>query len=147
MRKLIGSVVAVVCGLACLGFFINQDNEPSKTDIDRLIDNANAGVATGSTASKAAKDIVKKSVITSGDWEIGEKDEFNAGVITPGTYIVTANSDGINCYWSTVKDWNQTLKSIIANGNISPGENARVVVKSNYAGLTLKGDCSAVKKK
>ncbi len=147
MRKLIGTVVLGVMGLACAGVLLGTNNDPSSEDVNRLLENASPGEVTGSVAAKAAKNTAKTQVMTSGDWEIGEKDEYEAGVITPGTYIVTANSDGINCYWQTVKDWNQTFKSIIANGNISPGENARVVVKSSYAGLSLKGDCSALKKK
>ncbi len=147
MRKLIGTIVIAVCGLACAGVLLGTDSEPNKTDVERLLDNANPGEVVGSTAVNGAKSAVMTSVLTEGDWEVGEKDEYAAGVITPGTYIITGNSDGFNCYWQTVKDWNGTFKSIIANGNISPGKNARVVVKSSYAGLSLKGDCSAAKKK
>ena len=138
MKKsiIIGASIASVALLIACG---SSPEEPTSNDVEEINQHANKG--------NPAPTAPKTKNITSGDWEIGEKDELEAGVITPGTYIVTATENGFNCYWSTVKDFDQELTSIIANGNISPGEKARVVVKSSYAGLTLKGDCLAVKKK
>ena len=112
--------------------------EPTEDDINRLNEHA--------SNNTSAPKISANKELTAGSWEIGKKEDISAGVILPGTYIITVPSTGINCYWETVKDFDQTLKSIVANGNVSPGETTRVVVKKSYAGLTLNGDCLGKKK-
>jgi hypothetical protein len=116
---------------------------PSDDDSKRLDDNADSTA----TATQKAAPQVKAKEITEGDWEVGKKEDTDSGVITAGIYVITAINDGTGCYWQTSKNFDNTLDSIIANGNIEPGKVARVNVKSSYAGLSLSGDCLAKKKK
>lgn len=137
MRKMwygIGAVALISGAIACA----SDPATPTQSDIDKL-DKQVSPVE--STTTKA------KDYITGGDWEVGKKDNYEAGVITPGTYIVTVADGGSHCYWKALKNFDNTLNSIIANDIIEPGSTSRVVVKSTYAGLSLGSDCVAKKKK
>jgi hypothetical protein len=129
-------------GLALLLIGCGSTATPSDDDNNRLNENANNGVATTS----ATKAPVVNKTIGGGTWEVGTKDNISAHVISPGTYVITTPEDGYNCYWETVRDFEDGVNSIIANGNVDPGQNALAVVKSSYKGLILKGECLAVKK-
>lgn len=136
MRKSITvstGIAVLLIGIACS----SAPNEGTTEDINRLNEHAKAPVASSAPRPK---------LITGGDWEVGSKENIDSGVITAGTYIITVPEDGYGCYYETVKDFEQKFDSIIANGNIDPGQTARVVVKKTYAGLSLKGDCLAKKK-
>jgi len=109
----------------------------TEDDVNRLNEHANEAT----TKSKAP---VKKE-ITAGDWEIGKKENLAAGIITSGTYVITTPADGFNCYWETLRNFDQTINSVVANGNIAPNTTARVVVKDSYKGLSLQGECLAKK--
>jgi hypothetical protein len=124
--------VSAVFLIGCGSTSANED------DVNRLNDNA------GNTSTKPQ--VAKVKEMTSGSWELGSKEDLNSGTIVAGTYIVTATSSGFGCYWETVKDFDNTIESIVANGNIDPGATARVNVKKSYAGITLRGDCLAKKK-
>lgn len=140
-RKIVMKKLYVICGtitaltlIAC-----GVSSKPTSDDTNRL-NNQTSGAT-----SHAAKAPVKKQ-ITSGSWEVGKKENLDAGIIAPGIYLITGLDDGVGCYWETVKNFDNSLDSIIANDNVDPGATARVNVKSSYAGLILKNDCLAAKK-
>jgi hypothetical protein len=139
VRKIVATLIGVsaITAIACS----SAPNEATDADVSRLNEHANNKQSSTPVASP------KPKLITGGDWEIGNKEDIGAGVITPGTYIITVPESGYGCYYETVKDFEQKFDSIIANGNVDPGQTARVVVKKSYAGLSLKGDCLATKKK
>jgi hypothetical protein len=72
------------------------------------------------------------SGLGAGDYAVGKE-------IKPGTY--EGSTDGVNCYWARVKDFDGALDSVITNGNIAPGQNVKVAVKASDKGLSLVGDC------
>lgn len=135
MKKYLAIVAVVLMLIGC-----GSVSEPDENDINRL--NEHAGKSTALPQTKP----VKKQ-ITSGDWEVGKKENLNAGIITAGTYVITATAGGFGCYWETVRNFDGDFRSIISNGNVDPGATARVNVKSSYAGLRLQNDCVAQKKK
>lgn len=61
------------------------------------------------------------------------------GEIKPGTYVTTAREGG--CYWARVKDFDGSLDSIIANGNLDQGAHGRVTVKKTDKGVEFTGGC------
>lgn len=87
------------------------------------------------TAAKAAAKTPKG--LTAGTWEV-------PGEVKPGTYTTTA--DG-RCYWARLKGFDGDLESILANGNLKPGERGRLTVKQSDKGVELTGDCVWVRAK
>lgn len=134
MRKIIAGAVVLLVAIGCA----SDPATPDANDLEKLDKQAGN--------NSAAPEAPAKKYINGGDWEVGKKENLEAGVITAGTYVISVPETGIHCYWETVKDFEGSFDSIIANGNIDPGTTARVVVKSSYAGLSLKGDCIAKKK-
>ncbi len=115
--------------------------DATSDDIARLNEQANGNPSVASTPK------VKVTNITDGDWEVGAKDNFAAGIISPGTYVVTSPADNSSgCLWMTVKDFTGESGSIINVGTVNPGKSGRMVVKKSYGGVSLDGDCLAKKK-
>jgi hypothetical protein len=136
MKKwIIGVSVLVAATLIACG----SDSKPDDADVNRLNDRVNSSVPT-------PPDKPVKTQITTGDWEVGKADNLDAGVISPGTYVITALETGNGCYYKAVKNFDDSFESIIVNGNIDPGKTKLLVVKSSYKGLVLENDCLAKKK-
>lgn len=132
-----GSVFAMFL-IAC-----GSPSSPNDEDINRLNNHATAPSVT-ITVSPTNVDVISNE--TTQDWKVGTKDNFNAGILSPGSYIVVSGST-TSCYWARVKGFDGELDSIISNGNIEAGSTARVTVKKTDKGLTLQGDCAATKDK
>jgi small nuclear ribonucleoprotein (snRNP)-like protein len=132
----------IATGTIAALFLIGCGSSPKVTsDDEKRVDGQAHGVPENQGQS------VEPAHIEAGDYKIGKKDDLTAGIISPGTYVITALSDGINCYWARLKNFDNDMNSIIANGNIDPGRNARVTVKSTDKGLKLENDCLAKKEK
>lgn len=144
MKKILatGSVIIAVFLIGC------GANSPTKSDRENLDTQVTTTTpqATSTTVVKTPPPVAKVKDITEGDWEIGKKDNLDAGVITPGLYIVTAIADSYGCYWERVRDFDGDVDSIISNGNIDEGKFARVNVKASDKGLHLDSGCLAKKK-
>jgi hypothetical protein len=82
-------------------------------------------------------------VLTEGSWQVAESTDVDAGTLAPGTWKVTADKSGLNCYWARLRNFDGDLDSVIANGNIAPGKTFRVTVKAADMGLELRGECQA----
>ncbi len=136
--SIVGVTFAAAIAIACGG------GGPTDDDANRLNEHANVNPPASATAT-ATRNIKQ---ITAGDWEVGTKENLNAGVITPGTYVVTAAETGSHCYYAVLNSFDEDDlgKSIASNSILQPGATGRVVAKKTHAGLRLQGDCLAKKK-
>ena len=137
MKKwIVGVSVLVAATLIACG----SDNKPDDADVNRLNDNA------ASTEASALPAKPVERVITAGDWEVGNKENLNAGVITTGVYVITSPTDSFGCTWETVRNFSGEGNYLISVGNVDAGKTGRVEIKSSVKGLKLEGDCLAKKK-
>src|SRR5574341_574051 len=74
----------------------------------------------------------KAATIGEGTWKVGSE-------VKPGTYTATVPDDSANCYYARLRDFENGLDSIIANNNYSPGQRARVTIKSSDVGFETSG--------
>lgn len=87
-----------------------------------------------SSADPSAVSQPKTSALMSGTLEVGKE-------VKPGTYSTTAAEDSFGCYWARLRNFDGGVESIIANGNLGPGQKGRFTVKKSDKGLELTGDC------
>jgi hypothetical protein len=116
-RTLAAAVIAltlIACGTA-------PDNKAVPADVA-----ADAGLASAPPAAKK-----QPGTVDSGTWKVGAE-------VKPGTYLATAET---HCYWARLRNFDGELTSIIANGNLEPGQRGRLTVKSTDKGLEVNGDC------
>lgn len=92
----------------------------------------------------AAKPSPTVVMLSAGDYEVAGKTDVDALTIAPGTYKVGTYG---HCYWERVSGFGGELDDIISNGNIDGKTIARVTVKKSDKGLSLQGDCLAVRAK
>jgi hypothetical protein len=71
--------------------------------------------------------------LTDGIYEVG-------GDIRPGTYFTSVPA-GHGCYWARLRSFGRP-DSIIADRNLDPGEQARVVVESGDRGFKVSNGCT-----
>ena len=136
MKKFIviaSSVIALFL-IGCSGA-----SKPSEDDSNRLNDYANAS----SAPVVASKPLVK--TMKSGTWKVGKTENFAAGIIVPGEYVITSPTEALGCYWERNKSLDGEFEGILANGNVDPGSVVRVNVKKTDKALVLKYDCLATK--
>lgn len=86
------------------------------------------------------KPAAKSGALQAGDYVVGRD-------VKAGTYNVTTGPDGINCYWARVKAFDGDLESVLANGNVQPGQKAKITIKATDHGLDLQGDCAVTASK
>ncbi len=135
VRVLAGLITAAIIAIGCGSSSLSQD------EVNRLNELTETSTAAPKTTETA------KKFITSGTWKIGAKEDLNKRVITAGDYVVRNPEDGFYCYWETVKNFNNDAGSLIANGNVDPGAEAFITIKSSAKGLEVQGDCIFAKEK
>lgn len=135
MKKYLGIAAVAIMLFGCAP----TSTEPSETDVKRVTDRANGVSAPPATTTVNGK-------ITQGDWEVGNKANYEAGVITPGTYVLTVPENGFGCTWETVKNFSREGNYFHSIGFVQPNQVVNVVVKQHHFGLSLQGECLAVKK-
>lgn len=114
--------------VACVGGIVaaTGGNAPRNTVV---VPEGSSAPAVSEAPAKAA---VKAQTLGAGSWEVGSE-------VKPGTYTTTAEE---HCYWARLKGFDGDFDSIIANGNLDPGQRGRITVKKSDKGLQLTGDCT-----
>lgn len=82
------------------------------------------------TTTKPAATKPAPPTIGEGTWEVGSE-------VKPGTYTTTVPADSNSCYWARLSGF--TGDDIIANDISSPGQRARVTIRSSDKGFETQG--------
>lgn len=125
-RKTILGLTAAVVGalgtIACGGAGPNGGGIPAP-------EGSNTATSSKSTGGSGAA-----NSLMSGTLEVGKD-------VKPGTYSTAAGESSFGCYWARLRNFDGEMDSIIANGNVEPGQRGRFTVKKSDKGLELNGDC------
>lgn len=78
------------------------------------------------------------TVFADGDYEVGT----GAGQVPPGKYRTTAAADSFGCYWARLKGLGGGIADIAANGNVTAGAPAIVVIAAADKAFTVSGGCT-----
>jgi hypothetical protein len=134
---LLGLVFTIIMGT-------DADRDAKRTSLPSQIEQVEPSPAPeGTPATPTAPAKPKPVTLEAGTYEVGKTTDVGAGTIAAGTWKISTPADGLNCYWSRLKNFDGELTSIRANGNVAPGSTARVTLKATDKGLELLGDCRA----